>query len=749
MKKKSAICPPVESSLLNLIGEHGQPLRTEAIIALTGCRGLNKRKLEKMLRSLTDQGRLTRLPGGYWGLAEESVCVTGQFIGFANGGGRLRVLDPAGFQPPELFISPFHTGGAWPGDTVRALVLPRNSAKVLEVMRRAQKLVPAIYEGKHKNRLRFRPADGKLKARFYAQADAGLAEPDLGSLVVLEPIKNTGEERWLARLVDCLGSPDRAAAQESIVKLSQNVPGAFPELALKQAAGLPATPDDADLKGREDWRDLDFVTIDGADARDFDDAIHVQKTDAGYILRVAIADVSHYVRPDQEPGSLDREAFARGNSWYFPTSVEPMLPETLSNGLCSLNPDQDRLAMMVEMPFDSAGQPLAPRFAPIVMRSSARLIYDDVASFFAGAPTAIKPRIAAMLRDSHELYAKLKARRRQRGTLDFFLPEPAYKFDEAGRLVQMGEAERNDAHMLIEEFMIAANEAVAAWLGSQKQAFLYRVHPRPEPEKVDRLYETLKLTAVEVLPSELEAEPTPSAIQAILQRASGTPQEYVVNRLCLRAMAQARYQPQNVGHFGLASQAYCHFTSPIRRYADLLTHRALKACLGSSNEGLPDQDELSAIGDQLNGLERRAVECEREMAKRLACIYLAGREGEVFPGTVSGVTDFGLFVEFAAMPAEGLIRMEELGNDWYRLDAPRQMLIGEHSGEIWRLGQPVEVKILSVNLEKLEIRLAPQTGSRRRQKPANKKHARPGQETRASGTRGRTVRRPGKHRSQH
>lgn len=725
-RKQKTICPPTESSLLNLISEHGQPLRTEGILALTGCRGINRRQTEKMLRALVEQGRIARLPGGFWGPSEKAAVVTGEYIGFTNGGGRLRVTEPAEIAQKELFISPFHTGGAWPKDIVRALVLPRSAAKVLEIVKRSQTEIPAIFEGRHKNRLRFRPADGKLKARFYASPGQKPGDLAPGDLAVLRPLENLGEDKWQAEILRPLGSPDQVSAQESIVKISQNVPGPFPELALEQARSLPAGPTEADIRGREDLRGLDFVTIDGKDARDFDDAIHVEKTADGFLLRVAIADVSHYVRPDARPGSLDAEALCRGNSWYFPRSVEPMLPRELSNGLCSLRPDEDRLAMLVEMPFDREGRPLESRFAQIVMRSAGRLIYDDVARFFAGEKEAIASRLAPMLENSYELYKILAANRRRRGTLDFFLPEPAYEFDERGRLVAMGEAERNDAHMLIEEFMIAANEAVAGWLGRQKQEFLYRVHPRPEPEKLARLYETLKLTAVEMLPPDLrlDDEPNPDAIQQILARAYGTPQEYVVNRLCLRSMAQARYQPQNIGHFGLASPAYCHFTSPIRRYADLLTHRALKAATKTTDQQSLTAEDLAKIGDQLNALERRAVDCEREMARRLGCLYLDGKEGETFAGTISGVTDFGVFVEFSKMPAEGLIRMEELGSDWFRLDQARQMLIGEHSGEIWRLGQPVQVKVLSVNLDNLEIRLAP--AARRRDRNSRDKPARQG-----------------------
>lgn len=727
MRKKKPVSAPDAESLLQLLGSHARPLRLDAILALSGQPHSSRKKIEKLLRQLQQSGQISQLPGGFWGPRHDSTVVTGEYSGTPNGSGRLKVTDPPDYPHKEIYISPYQAGSAWHKDIVRALILPGTSGgkgKVLEVVERGLKEVPAVFSGKQKKALIFKPADSRVKATFKVGTQGDLTvELKPGDLAILKPLRELSETKWQAEIARIEGPLNRIAAQESIVKLNQQVPGDFPALALEQAAALPNAPSAVDMEGREDWRHLPFVTIDGADARDFDDAIHVEKTESGWILRVAIADVSHYVRPDSRKGSLDAEALARGNSWYFPRSVEPMLPKALSNGLCSLKPDEDRLAMMVEMPFDKNGRPGKPRFAEIVMRSNARLVYDDVAAFFNGDKNALaRPQTAAMLEEAHALYKTLAKMRRERGTLDFFLPDPVYKFSEEGKLEKIGERERNDAHMLIEEFMIAANEAVAGWLGEQKQDFLYRVHPRPEPEKLERLYETLGQIAPESLPPGLKKveEPGPGAIQEILTRSMDTPQEYVVNRLCLRSMAQARYQPQNIGHFGLASKSYCHFTSPIRRYADLLTHRALKKKLGASKLPCPDKDELVAIGEQLNGLERRAVECEREIAKRLACIYLEGREGEIFKGVISGVTDFGLFVEFEGIPAEGLIRVEDLGNDWYKFDAPSQTLTGGFGGQVWQLGQPVEVKLLAVDLEKQELKLAP---VRKPRLPAKKSRA--------------------------
>lgn len=314
-----------------------------------------------------------------------------------------------------------------------------------------------------------------------------------------------------------------------------------------------------------------------------------------------------------------------------------------------------------------------------------------------------------MLEEAFRLYAVLRAVRRQRGSLDFDLPEADYTFDAAGRLRRIGFRQRHDAHRMIEEFMIAANEAVARHLRDAGLPFLYRVHPRPDPERLENLFDSLAATALESLPENVKSGGKADAMtmQAILKAAQGTDQEFLVNRLCLRAMPQARYQPENEGHFGLASQAYCHFTSPIRRYADLLVHRALKASLGRAAGPLPAGHKLLRMGDRLNRLERATMECEREMARRLACLALRDREGERFSGIIAGVTDFGLFVELACMPVEGMIRVQDLGDDWYELDSRNQCLMGQRSGLCWRLGQRLEVRLAEVHMGRLEIRLMP------------------------------------------
>lgn len=706
---------PSPDEVYDLIKRQKRPLKLDAIYRILHIPRQANRVLMEVLEELARNGKLIRLPGGVWVCTNTLKRAIGKFQSLGHGGG---IVIPDSDKTEEIFIPAQHTGDAWHKDLVEVALTPGShgrQGKILRVIERRQKEVTARIEKIDSGSILCKAADRRLKASFTVAMDSGAPiDKKLrpGLLVALQPAEKIGSDLWQASLINIFGAEDKIQVQESLVKANHQVPGEFPALALKQAAMLPSQPDSLDCAGREDMRAIPFVTIDGADARDFDDAIHVEKTPDGYILRVAIADVSYYVRPDKRDGSLDQEALKRGNSWYFPQSVEPMLPKTLSNGLCSLRPNEERLAMLVEMPFDMKGNPGKPRFAPVVMQSAGRLIYDDVARLFASNfrdTSGERPEIIAMLKDAFPLYKLLAGRRRVRGTLEFELPEPAYTFDENGRLERMGKVERNDAHLLIEEFMIAANEAVASFLEKKKIPFLYRCHPAPEPMKVEKLVETLASASLEILPADIkpEAFDDPKTFQRILAKAKGTPEDYVVNRLCLRSMSQARYQPENVGHFGLASKSYCHFTSPIRRYADLMTHRALKHCLGQPEPIITDSEILAETGEDLNKTERAALECEREMARRMGCLAMKEHEGESFSGVISGVTDFGLFVELDEIPTEGMIRLESLGNDWFNLDQTRQMLVGERTGTIWRLGQPIKVKVNSVDLDRLEIRLIP------------------------------------------
>lgn len=740
---------PAGDELLHIFDRQARPLRLDGLLRAARIPRQGKKRLEAELAALAREGKLLRLAGGLWTRPECLRTVTGRYRALRDGGGFVSPLREDGGSGPEIFIHPAQRGGAWHGDLVRAVLTPgarghggrrerrpgrdkgrAPEGRVTEILRRAHQEVPVHLERRTGGTLLCRPADDRIPVSFSVRLpetppgertdgpDMPRLEP--GELLLVAPEQELASDLWSARLVGAYGREDDVAVQEELVKLNHEAPREFPPAALAEAARLPAAPGPGDLAGREDVRALPLVTIDGADARDFDDAVHVERRGNGWLLRVAIADVSHYVRPGRgAAGALDAEALARGNSWYFPRSVEPMLPPALSNGLCSLRPEEDRLAMLVELPLDENGRPGAPRFASVVMRSAARLTYDEVKAAALDRDEAARERLRraprgaealAMLEEAFALYRVLRAARLNRGSLDFDLPEARYEFDDNGRVTGVGVAERHDAHRLIEEFMIAANEAVARRLGAGGgPEFLYRVHPEPDAERLETLFATLEATALESLPPHLrrDGRPDADAVRGVLARAQGSPQEFVVNRLCLRALPQARYQPENIGHFGLASTAYCHFTSPIRRYADLLVHRALKAALGQPCGEIPAGQRLLRIGDQLNRRERAAMDCEREMARRLACLCLAGHEGDRFSGVISGVTPFGLFVELDGMPVEGMIRLEDLTDDWYVYDPERLSLTGERHGRVWTLGAPVRTRLEDVDMGRLEIRLLP------------------------------------------
>lgn len=714
--------------ILTALARQQRPMRLDGLLRVLGLPRRARKELESALAFLAREGKAVRQRGGLWSRADSLREVRGRYMALRSGaGGFVTPLDARGqVTGPDVFIHPLQAGEAWHTDTVRVLLAPRGrqmrgrspEGRIVEVLERGCRRLPAHVLDRAGDRLHCRAADSRLNVAFSVDMPPECdAPPPRGALVLLEPQRRLASDLWQARLLEVIGHEDSVGVQENMVKLNHQVPLAFPPRAEAEALALPAEPSAADMAGREDLRSQVLVTIDGADARDFDDAIGVEALPDGWLLRVAIADVSHYVRPRT---ALDTEALARGNSWYFPASVEPMLPPALSNGLCSLKPDTNRLCLTAELRINRRGLTVDARFFPAVMRSAARLTYEATEAAVvrrepdARARLTALPRgeeIFAMLEEAFRLYEALHTARTSRGSLDFDLPEARYDLTPDGRLAGIGRRERLTAHRLIEECMLAANEAVARFLGGaagQGEAvpFLYRVHPRPDAERLDALFNSLKTMTPELLPP----RPDASSLQGILAGVRETEQEFLVNRLCLRAMPQARYQSWNEGHFGLASPAYCHFTSPIRRYADLLVHRTLRQKLGCAAGSVPGGQKLLRVADQLNRREREALECERETARRLACIALRDSIGQRFDGVVSGVTEFGVFVELEIMPVEGMIRVEDLGNDRFALDERRHALIGQRSGAIWALGQPVEVRLADVHTGRLEIRLVPADG---------------------------------------
>ncbi|PWC74764.1 ribonuclease R [Azospirillum sp. TSH64] len=541
---------------------------------------------------------------------------------------------------------------------------------------------------------RILPTDRRHKTEFLVlPPNRGDAEP--GDLVFADilPAGRAGQPQ--ARVVERLGSTDEPRAFSLIAIHAHGIPTVFPHAALREAelAAVPA------LMQREDLRDIPLVTIDGADARDFDDAVWAEadgdpENPDGWHLIVAIADVSYYVRPGS---ALDRTAYERGNSVYFPDRVVPMLPEALSNGLCSLRPGEDRACLAFHLWIDRNGVLVRHRLVRGLMRSAARLTYEQVQDCHDGRPDEVTGPLAdGVIAPLFGAYARLAAARAKRGTLELDLPERRVHIDERGRVAEIVRRERHDSHRLIEEFMIAANVAAAEVLERRTMPGLFRIHDRPSMEKMEALRGFLAGIGHPLTKS---ADLTPDHFTRILRKVEGTSHAPLVSEVVLRAQAQAAYSPDNIGHFGLALHRYAHFTSPIRRYADLIVHRALIRTLGLGVGGLDDETlgRLAEIGDHLSGTERRAATAERDAVDRYTAAFLADRIGERFSGRISGVSRFGLFVRLDESGADGLVPASSLPDDRYDHDEAAHTLVGQRTGRTYRLGNPVKVVLVEAD----------------------------------------------------
>ncbi len=509
------------------------------------------------------------------------------------------------------------------------------------------------------------------------------------------------------RLLEVLGDVATPGVDVEVVLRHYDIPRQFPDEALAAAAGLPADPGPADWQGREDLRRQVVVTIDGETARDFDDAVSIERRpDQTFRLGVHIADVAHYVAPES---ALDREAYRRGTSVYYPERVVPMLPEALSNGLCSLRPEVPRLALSVFLDVDRDGAVVARRFAETVIRSARRLTYGEVRRLLEeprpGDDARYGPVLNA-LRDMRELTGALHEARSRRGSLDFDLPEGNVELDTDGTVVGILPYERNVAHRLIEEFMIAANEAVAYELVRRGSPGLFRVHDPPGRERLEELAELLRPLGLELTrdPAELDDLP-PAALQQVLKQVEGRPDEPFLSALVLRTMQRAVYSPECRGHYALASRYYTHFTSPIRRYPDLVVHRCLKALLRGEDPEHADESEraalaarLTVVAEQTSAAERRAEQSERDLLQWKKVRFLAGRAGERFRGRITGVQPFGLFVQLENFHVDGLVPIRTLADDYYLYEPESHRLVGERRGRVFQLADPVEVELTGADL---------------------------------------------------
>lgn len=511
----------------------------------------------------------------------------------------------------------------------------------------------------------------------------------------------------VGKVVDVLGEHLAPGMEIEVALRNHDIPHVWPEEVDAQVAHLGEFVEDADKQGRVDLRDLSLVTIDGEDARDFDDAVYCEpKKSGGWRLWVAIADVSHYVGMNTP---LNKEAIARGNSVYFPEQVIPMLPKVLSNGLCSLNPKVDRLCMVAEMTVSAAGKLSGYKFYEAVMNSHARLTYTKVNAILQN-DEKLRDEYAAVvphLTDLQQMYMALKSARQERGAIEFETLETRFVFNAHRKIESIVPVIRNDAHKLIEECMILANVSAAKLLEKHEASALYRVHDEPDSEKLGNFTQFLTELGIQ---STLGDEPTPKEITQILAKLGERPEAELIQTMLLRSMKQAVYQPDNIGHFGLALSAYAHFTSPIRRYPDLVVHRAIKAVLKAQGQQTSGayaytDDEVDQLGEQCSTTERRADDATREVADWLKCEFMQDHVGDEFNGVISSVTNFGLFIRLDDLQIDGLIHVTNLGDEFFAHDAAKHCLIGEHSHTVYRLGDKVTVQVASVSLDDRRINL--------------------------------------------
>lgn len=680
----------------------GTPLALDELAGRFEIRGdEHQRALENRLRAMVRDGQLIRNRARNFCLVRHLDLVTGTVLAHREGYGFLRPDDGS----DDLYLSGREMRQLWDGDRVaaRASDGPRGrEGHVVEILARGKTAI--VGELRRDRGIDSVIEDGDTRGEvLVARGESGRAKP--GDIVRVEIVEHpTVRSHAVGRVTAVLGRPEDPGIETEVAILAHGIPNEWPEAVLAEARAFPSDVPAKAKEGREDLRGIPLVTIDGEDARDFDDAVYCEPRGEGWKLIVAIADVSAYVQADSP---LDLEARARGTSVYFPDRVVPMLPEELSNGLCSLNPEVDRLCFACEMSVSLRGEVTRSRFFEAVMRSAARLTYTEAAELLASArPRGPRAELKPALDRLHEVYTALDRGRQRRGAIDFDLPEAKIVLDERGKVASVRTADRLVTHKIIEECMIAANVQSAKRMRKAKIPGLYRVHEGPDEERLEELVLFLQSFGYKLnSPKRIE----PKEINKLIEQVAGKPEADLIETVILRSLKRAQYAPQNVGHFGLALTAYAHFTSPIRRYPDLLVHRALKWLIHKGGPkgyryGLGEMDQL---GEHTSRTERRADDATREVAERLKCIYLRERVGEEFQVIVSGVAPFGLFVHLPELQIDGLVHVTALPSDYYHRDATGTTLTGERSGVAYRLTDPLRVKLVAVNVEERKVDFVP------------------------------------------
>jgi len=695
---------PSREFIMNYLEELGRPASKEHLIGAFKLKNEDEKEaMRRRLLAMMRDGQLMCNRRGSYGLVDKMDLIRGRVIGHPDGYGF--VVPDTGEK--DLFLSDRQMRQVFHGD--RVLVRERGldrrgrrEAVIVEVLERNTERIVGrlISEG---GVLFVIPDNKHITQDILIPPNQRNGAND-GQIVVVELVTPpTMRTQAIGRILEVLGEHMAPGMEIEIALRAHNLPHTWPNEVLQEIRQFAKEVPEADKQGRTDVRHLPFVTIDGEDARDFDDAVYCKPNPkGGWQLYVAIADVSHYVKPGTK---LDEEAANRGNSVYFPSQVIPMLPEILSNGLCSLNPKVDRLCMVCEMTITAKGKLTRYRFYKAVMHSKARLTYTKVASIIAKDNPNLLQQYTELLPQIEQLYALYRVllkTREERGALDFATIETKIEFGKDRKIKRIVPLVRNEAHRLIEECMLAANVATARFLESQKIPALYRIHAAPKEDKIGDLRQFLAELGLDLKGSK---QPKPKDFAMVLNRVEGRTEAHLIRMVMLRSLKQAIYSPKNDGHFGLAYPAYTHFTSPIRRYPDLLVHRAISYLI--EHKPLPEfiytQNHMEKLGDHCSMTERRADDATRDVASWLKCEYMQDKVGEEFDGVVSGVASFGVFVELQQIYVEGLVHITDLHNDYYHFDAMRHQLVGKQTGVNYRIGQKLRVKVVRVDLDERKI----------------------------------------------
>lgn len=724
---------PSRELILECLADKDEPLSFEQIARSLNVRG--DRDLEgirRRIRAMERDGQLFRNRRGLYGHPDKMDMVCGTIIAHPDGFGFLKPED----NSADLFLSSREMRRVMHGDRVMATITGidkrgRREGSIVEVLEHRHRQVVGQFIDED-NMTFVSPGDKRLTQDISIPPE-NRGGAKAGQIVVAEIVRySTGRHSAVGRIIEVMGDHMAPGMEIDVAIRKFELPNEWPQ-AVIQEAGQYGTQVSEDAKmGRVDIRSLPLVTIDGEDARDFDDAIFCERDGKGWRLLVAIADVSHYVAVDS---SLDKEAYKRGNSVYFPERVIPMLPEVLSNGLCSINPDVDRLCMVCDMRINAKGTIKEFKFYEGVMRSHARLTYTKVASMLVDGDDALKKKYSAVLphlEELYKLYHVLHRVRLKRGAIDFELPENKIVFDANRKVERVTAVHRNDAHRIIEECMLAANVCAAEFLLKNKIPAPFRIHAGPTEEKLTALREFLFEFGLSLSGGK---SPEASDYAAVLKHIGDWPEARLIQTVMLRSLSQAIYSPDNIGHFALAYDSYAHFTSPIRRFPDLIVHREIKhlirkkqsrgkvrSLIDSILGGKPDADlssHMRTMSEHCSMTGRRADEAVWDVIKWLKTEYMMDRVGDNFKGLITGVTNFGVFVELGEVFAEGLVHVTALGNDYYHFDPQRHCLVGEHSGQQLRLGDEVLVKVVRVDLDeaKIDLELVEQVSRTERGKP--------------------------------